>query len=159
MILRSIDRHARQLVLLGVVSLVAFITLSLTQPVDGPYIDGTYTVMNASGFRLLIAELFWLSAAAVGATSVTLAAVVRRMDQGRGPGSTLRNWAGTLFGVMAGFILAALFPAGRIELLRGIDIAMIAVVGAFLASIVFRMMTGARSPALDDEGGSATAES
>lgn len=153
MILRSIDRHARQLVLAGAASLLAFIALSLTEAVDA-----THTVMNASGMSLLIAELFWLSAAAVGASSVTLAAVVRRMDLGRGPGSALRNWAGMLFGVMAGFILAALFPAGRIELLRGIDVALIAVVGAVLASIAFRMMTGARPPALDDEGGGATVE-
>lgn len=153
MVLGSIDRHARQLVLAGAASLLAFIALSLTEAVNA-----TYTVVNASGLRLLIAELFWLSAAAVGATSVTLAAVVRRMDQGRGPGSPLRNWAGTLFGVMAGFILAALFPAGRVELLEGIDVAMLAVVGAFLASITFRMVTGARMSALDDEGGSATAE-
>lgn len=154
MILRSLDRHVRRLVLVAALSLIFFVALSLTASAGGRDV----TVQTGSGLSLLMVELYWIAAAAMGASMATLAAVVRRIERGRGPGDPLRNWVGVLVGVMAGFILVALLPVGPVQAVLPAGPAGVALVGAFLASTIYRMVTGARTPTLADEGGSATAE-
>lgn len=144
----SSSRPARRLMLAAALSMLAFIALSLTEVVNRDV-----AVMSASGLALLVVELFWVSAAAMGALLATLMAVMWAMERGRDPGAGLRTWAGVLAGVMAGFILAALVPLGAVPRPAA------AVVGAFLASTVFRMVTGARTPAPEGDGGGATADS
>ncbi|MFL5385576.1 MAG: hypothetical protein ACJ8GN_23905 [Longimicrobiaceae bacterium] len=141
-------RATRRLMCAAAFSMLAFIALSLAGPVGAPV-----AVTSASGLTLLVVELFWLAGAAMGASFAMLLAVARAVERGRGAGEEILIWSGLLIGVMAGFILVTLLPV------EGVSPPALAVLGAFLASLAFRMVTGARTPALDGGGGSATADS
>jgi hypothetical protein len=116
------------------ISTAAFIALSTT-----PYVNETLTVQGGSGMVLLASELFWLSAAAMGASF----AMLLQAGGYAGRGDERSWWVQLAVGVMAGFILVALLPVSG--LVAGVSQPTIAVLGAFLASVAFRFLPGART--------------
>jgi hypothetical protein len=94
MILRSLDSDVRRLVLVAALSLIFFVALSLTASAGGRDV----TVQTGSGMSLLMVELYWIAAAAMGASMATLAAVVRGSSAGGGPGTRYAtgwgSWSG-----------------------------------------------------------------
>ena len=120
----------RRTIVTAGVSTAAFIALSVT-----PYVNQVLTVQSGFGLALLASELFWLSAAAMGASFAMLLQAGGIMR----PADERRYWIQLVVGVMAGFILAALLPE-----VAGLSRLTVAVVGAFLASMALRFLPGAR---------------
>jgi len=124
------------------VSTAAFMVLSLT-----PYVGADIsTVQNSTGLHLLVNELLWLAAAGMGASFAMLlqASGIRRM------GRDERSYALQFFvALMAGFILVVFIPVGVFLASAGLSQATLAMLGAFLASMVFRFLPGGRTPPAD----------
>jgi hypothetical protein len=132
------------------ISTGAFMALSLT-----PYVGKTVdTVQNSSGLPLLLNELFWLAAAAMGASfALLLQASVSRVRE-----NDERSYGLQLFvSVMAGFILVSFVPVGVLLGSRGLSQPALAMLGAFFASMVFRFLPGGRAPR-ENGGDNATQE-
>lgn len=127
---------ARRSMVTAGISTAAFIALSLT-----PYVNERLTVQSSSGMELLAVELFWLSAAAMGASFAMLLQAGGRV----GRGDERSYWLQFAVGVMAGFILVALLPVGELARAMGLSQPTIAVLGAFLASVAYRFLPGARA--------------
>ncbi len=144
----------RPMVLAGGLSLAAFIALSVT-----PFVNEPVSMQTSFGMRLLVAELFWLSAAALGASFAMLlqasgSAVTGNPDAREGR----KVWMGYFTAVMAGFILAALVPTDALEAFTGLTRPFLATLGAFFASMVFRFLPGGRTPLPEDGSANATRE-
>lgn len=131
----------RRMMVAAIVSIVVFIGVSLTS-----YVNEPLTVQNSEGVKLLATELFWLSAAAMGASFAMLmqvsSYVVKRNYDPRYEPS---YWIKFFLGVMAGFILVTLVPfdAGRSATGSALSLAQptFAMLGGFSASAVFRILT------------------
>jgi hypothetical protein len=137
----------RRMVAAAAVSTATFIATSTT-----PYVNEALTVQSSSGMDLLVTELFWLAAAAMGASFAMLlqaSGYVGRGNDERG------YWIQFFLSVMAGFIVVALLP---VDAVTGLSPPTIAVLGAFFASMVFRFLPGGRTPPPRDGGGHATQE-
>lgn len=128
----------RRMMVAAVISILVFIATSLTTYVD----HDTVSIHNSSGVALLVVELFWLSAAAMGASFAMLMKVsgyvVKRSYD---PKYESSYWIKFFLGVMAGFILVALVPihdanGSAIELARPT----LAMLGGFSASAVYRIL-------------------
>lgn len=119
----------RTLVTAGI-SMAAFIALSIT-----PYANEALTVQSDPKMMLLVSELFWLSAAAMGAS---FAMLLGHRDE-------RSYWVRFVVGVMAGFILVALLPVSGLAGIAELPRPTIAFLGAFLASMAFRFLPGAHT--------------
>jgi len=128
----------RRMMVAAVISMLAFIGVSLT-----PYVNETLTVQNSSGLELLATELFWLSAAAMGASFAMLMqvsgyVVKRNYDPKYEPS----YWIKFFLGVMAGFILVQVVPlAGFAGVDPNVPQLLLALLGGFAASAVFRILS------------------
>jgi hypothetical protein len=129
----------QRMMVASVVSMVIFIAVSLTTYVN----DDTRSVQNSSGLGLLVVELFWLSAAAMGASfamlmQVSTYVVKRSYD----PKYEASYWIKFFLGVMAGFILVSLVPVNEV---KGSTVNLVkptlALLGGFSASAVYRILT------------------
>jgi hypothetical protein len=139
-----------RMVAAAAVSTGAFIATSTTS-----FVNQALTVQSNSGLELLVTELFWLAAAAMGASF----AMLLQASGYVGRGSDERGyWIQFFLSVMAGFIVVALLPAGGLEGVTGLSQPAIAVLGAFFASMVFRFLPGGRTPPPGNGGGHATQE-
>jgi hypothetical protein len=139
----------RRTAVAAAISTAAFIASSLN-----PHVGETATVQSASGTALLAAELFWLSAAAMGASFAMLlqASGITR------PADDRRYWNQFFVGLIAGFILVALIPIDAFMRYTGLSRPLIAVLGAFFASMLFRFLPGPHTPPPGAGGGHATQE-
>jgi hypothetical protein len=133
----------RRLMKTAIGCVVVFILLSLTQLVDGTDID----IVHSNGLQLLVNELFWLSAAGIGASFAMLFQVNDYIVRcSYDPKHEPSYWVKFFLGVMAGFILVTLVPlpepAGE-EAARGMLLAKptIAMLGGYSASAVYRILT------------------
>jgi hypothetical protein len=129
----------RRLMAAAVVAMVVFIAASLT-----PYTNGDNTVIqNSTGFPLLVVELFWLSAAAMGASFGLLLKVSRYVAaRNYDPKYESAYWIKFFLGVMAGFILVAVLPVHEVQG-SSIELAhpALAMIGGFGAEAVYRILT------------------
>jgi hypothetical protein len=140
----------RRMIAMAAASTAAFVVLSLT-----PYVgEMVRTVQNSTGLPLLLNELFWLSAAAMGASfALLLQASVSRVRE-----NDDRSYGLQLFvSAMAGFILVSFVPISVLLGSRGLSQPALAMLGAFFASMVFRFLPGGRAPR-EDGGDNATQE-
>jgi len=126
----------RRLMVAAVISMAVFIAVSLTE-----YTNGPQSVTTSSGFGLFMGELYWLSAAAMGASFAMLMQVSTYVvDRSYDPKYEPSYWIKFFLGVMAGFILVTLVPA--VEGSSGnFTQATLAMLGGFSASAVFRILT------------------
>jgi hypothetical protein len=128
----------RRMMIAAVASMALFIGVSLT-----PYVNETLSVQNSSGLALFATELFWLSAAAMGASFAMLMQVsgfvVKRNYDPRYEPS---YWIKFFLGVMAGFILVTLVPVDGVkDSTLSLAQPTVAMLGGFSASAVFRILT------------------
>jgi hypothetical protein len=140
-------RIVRYQMLLALVSLVCFIGLSLTEYVNHP-INGN--IFESSGIPLLICELFYLSAAGLGASFAGLFHVDREISAGTfDPRHQASYWMRFLLGLIAGLLLATLIDthAGASSAAAGtpsglqFSQAALALLGGFSSSVVFRILS------------------
>jgi hypothetical protein len=129
----------RRMMIAAIVSMVVYIGTGLT-----PYVNASVrTVQNSEGLPLLVNELAWLAAAAMGASFAILMQVsgyvVKRNYDPRYEPS---YWIKFFLGVMAGFILVQLVPlAEKTGTDPNLSQLMVALLGGFSASAVFRILT------------------
>jgi len=129
----------RRMMIAAMISMAVYIGAGLT-----PYVNASVrTVQNSTGLPLLVNELAWLAAAAMGASFAILMqvsgyVVKRNYDPRYEPG----YWIKFFLGVMAGFILVQLVPlAETTGTDPNLSQLMIALLGGFSASAVFRILT------------------
>lgn len=97
----------RQMMAVAILSVVAFVGLSLFRAVGADGID----LSHGSGLGLFLNELFWMAAAAMGASFAMLFQVNQYItERTYDPAYAPSYWIKLLLGVIAGFILVALIP-------------------------------------------------
>ena len=129
----------RRMMVAAIGSIVVYILVGLSPDVSAT----PQTVQSGKGIPLLLNELAWLSAAAMGASFAILMQVsgyvVKRNYDPRYEPS---YWIKFFLGVMAGFILVQLVPLSRMTGTDGeLSQLMLALIGGFSASAVFRILT------------------
>jgi hypothetical protein len=132
----------RRLMRTALACVAVFMLLSLTKLVNGTDID----VLHSNGVELLVNELFWLSAAGIGASFTMLFQVNEYIVRGNyDPKYEPSYWIKFFLGVMAGFMLVTLLPipapsgegAGALHLMKPT----LAMLGGYSASAVYRILT------------------
>jgi hypothetical protein len=130
----------RQLMVVAIVCVAAFVVISLFEA------TGTHTVtfVNSWGWKLLVNEVWWLTAAGVGASFAILFRVNEYIRTSNyNPRYAPTYWVKFLLGVMAGYILVALLPfdlsrqGGGIRLIQPT----VALLGGYSASAVYRILS------------------
>ncbi|MDE1463459.1 hypothetical protein [Spartinivicinus poritis] len=137
----------RQMMIVALVALISFITLSLSSYVNG--MPSNFSLLDNSGISLLINELFLLSAAAIGASFAGLFKANyyiknRTFDEVYGSS----YWVRFVLGLLSGIILASLIPIetfseneGKMTAtLHGLGKPVLALLGGFSASVVYRIL-------------------
>ncbi|HEX5725264.1 MAG TPA: hypothetical protein VFX98_07345 [Longimicrobiaceae bacterium] len=131
----------RQLMVVAIVCVLAFVLISLAKATGSTNV----TFVNTWGWRLLINELWWLTAAGVGASFARLFQVNEYIEKcNYNPRYASTYWVKFLLGVMAGYILVALLPfdlqGGQRTGLHLMQPA-VALLGGYSASAVYRILT------------------
>jgi len=125
----------RGLVVAAVISVAAWIGLSLTEAADG-----TVNWTSDHGIRLLIEELHLLSAAGVGAAFASLFQASRFVTRGSfDPKYSSSYWVRFVLGIVAGMILALLISP-QSEALGEMGAPLLAMLGGFSVSVVYRVL-------------------
>ncbi|WP_163833329.1 hypothetical protein [Spartinivicinus ruber] len=137
----------RHMILVAIAALISFITLSLSDYVNG--IPSSFSLLENSGISLLINELFLLTAAAIGASFAGLFQANyyiknRTFDEIHGSS----YWIRFVLGLLSGIILASLIPIESISehngkmsgSLHGLGKPVLALLGGFSASVVYRIL-------------------
>jgi hypothetical protein len=129
----------RRVMIAAILSMVVYIAVGLSPKVT----NNVVTVQSSSGITLLMNELAWLSAAAMGASFAVLMQVsgyvVKRNYDPRYEPS---YWIKFFLGVMSGFILVQIMPLAKLTGTNGeVSQLMLALLGGFSASAVFRILT------------------
>jgi hypothetical protein len=133
----------RRLMTVAIVSLVAFVGLSLTPYTNDPQYEN---IFEASGLPLLINELFFISAAALGACFAGLAQMERNATYGTfDPRHDGGFWKRFMLGVISGLLLATILDlraAGTPNPEDGNPIAAagLALLGGFSCTVVYRIL-------------------
>ncbi|MBV9110271.1 MAG: hypothetical protein JO306_12745 [Gemmatimonadetes bacterium] len=130
----------RQFTVVAVVCVLAFVFMGLFEATG----SSTVTFANTWGWALLLNQVWWISAAGVGAAFAILFQVNGYVGKSNyNPRYAPTYWVKFLLGVMAGYILVALLPLD----LRGggtgfhlMQPAM-ALLGGYSASAVYRILT------------------
>ncbi len=136
----------RYQMLLALGSLVAFIGLSLTDYINN---ETNGNIFESSGLPLLVCELFFLSAAGLGASFAGLFQADREILAGTfDPRHQSSYWTRYLLGLIAGLLLATLFDVRGSGAARGgeadsslrLSEAALALLGGFSSAVVFRIL-------------------
>ena len=126
-------RLVRQLMVGSIVFLLAFVTTSLSPHVNLSSGD----LFKTSGLDLLTNQLFFLSASGMGASFAALFQVNRYITKGvYDPKYDTSYWARFILGLIAGIVLAGLIPVKG-----SFSKPLLALVGGFSASVVYRILT------------------
>jgi hypothetical protein len=128
-------RLVRQMMIVAVVLLGAFILTALSPDVNGTSGD----IFSSSGLKLLVNEMFLLSAAGIGAAFTALFRANRYIANGTyDPKYESSYWVRFILGLIAGIVLPVLIPIkGTDSLSRPL----LALVGGFSASVVYRILS------------------
>ncbi len=128
----------RRMMAAAILSLTALIAISLS-----PYVDGHVNWAAENGLRLLIEEMFLLSAAGIGASFAALfkmsSYITRKTFD---PKYDTSYWMKFVLGLVSGMILALLIP---IEVQEGSAVGdftkpLLAMLGGFSAEVVYRIL-------------------
>lgn len=136
----------RRLMAVAAFSMVGFILVTLSEDVDGSGFD----LLENSGYKLLLSELFLIFAASIGASFTNLFEAQRYIKDGTfDPKFESSYWVRYVLGLMAGTILAMLVPIealvaeggdGGSSILHQLGKPMLALLGGFAASAVYRIL-------------------
>lgn len=136
----------RRMMAAAVISVILFFALSAT-PFTTSGVAKNW--QNGAGWDVVFNQLFWMSAAGIGASFALLRQVndyivARNYDPKYEP----TYWIKFLLGVMAGFIMAALLPevigaqtAGSSNTATALGVPTLAMLGGFSASAVYRILS------------------
>ena len=131
----------RRLMFIALLSLVALFAFSYSTLVDGK--PASYSLVDGSGMKLLLNELFLLSAAGIGASFAALFQVSRYIkDFTFDPTHESSYWVRFVLGLVAGTILALLIPIEDSDTLsmNGLGKPLLALLGGFSANLVYRIL-------------------
>jgi hypothetical protein len=130
----------------AVASMVGFVTVSLSEQVDGKGFD----LLQNSGTSLLLSELFLLFAASIGASFSNLFEAQRYIKDGTfDPKFESSYWVRYVLGLMAGTILALLIPIEALassqegsgsSIVDQLGKPVLALLGGFAAAAVYRIL-------------------
>ncbi|MEY2441957.1 MAG: hypothetical protein QOJ46_1383 [bacterium] len=128
----------RRMLGVSIVTLAIFLVTALSPDVN----QGSGNIFRASGWDLLVNELFLLSAAGIGAAFAALFAANHYIAQGTyDPKYESSYWVRFVLGLIAGIVLASLVPvktgAGGGE---SFTRPFLALLGGFSAAVVFRIL-------------------
>ncbi|WP_437320229.1 hypothetical protein [Sorangium sp. So ce385] len=130
----------------GVIALVSFIGLSLSEYTNSSKYGN---IFQASGIPLLVNELFYLSAAGLGASFAGLSKIERDLRTGTfDPRYQWAYWTRFMIGIIAGLTLATLLNVGfspmsgtdAIASEQHLSAAALALLGGFSSSAVHRLL-------------------
>ncbi|HEX9939805.1 MAG TPA: hypothetical protein VGB15_21910 [Longimicrobium sp.] len=128
----------RRLMGAAVASVLIFFVLSATDYTSG---TGRVSFQNDTGLDMMVNQLFWISAAGIGASFAMLMQVngyiVKRTYD---PKYEPTYWIKFILGLMAGFILVALLPEVSSAESGAVTLPMLAMLGGFSASAVYRIL-------------------
>jgi len=127
----------RRMMLVAAVSVLLFLAVSISDRVTDP----TLNLLLANDLTAFYIEVWWVSAAAMGASFAMLMQVSdyivkRTYDPKHEPG----YWIRFLLGIMAGLILAALIPVPKDSTFADLGKPTLAMLGGFSASAVYRIL-------------------
>jgi hypothetical protein len=129
----------RRMMVVAAVSLLAFLAVSIAPQVDNPNLS----LIEANGWTAVLVEVWWVSAAAMGASFAMLMQVSQYIvKRNYDPKYEPSYWIRFLLGIMAGLILAALIPIQHANG-SGVELGKptIALLGGFSASAVYSILT------------------
>ncbi|HEU4557878.1 MAG TPA: hypothetical protein VFS20_08520 [Longimicrobium sp.] len=136
----------RRMMAAAVISVILFFALSATHWTTS---GASKTFLDGEGLVVVMNQLFWMSAAGIGASFALLRQVndyivARNYDPKYEP----TYWIKFLLGVMAGFIMAALLPEvigaqteGASNATTALGVPTMAMLGGFSASAVYRILS------------------
>ncbi len=127
----------RRMMLVTAISVLIFLAVNVSDLVIDPNKD----LLKASGLEAVALEVWFVSAAAMGASFAMLMQVSdyivkRTYDPKHEPG----YWIRFLLGIMAGLILAALIPVPADSSIAALGKPTLAMLGGFSASAVYRIL-------------------
>ncbi|MCL3779565.1 hypothetical protein EMN47_04090 [Prolixibacteraceae bacterium JC049] len=135
----------RRLMLMSVLSLIAFIVIALSPDVNSKTV--VLGVLEDNGFTLFLNMMFFLSAAALGACFSNLFEVNKYIQDGTyDPKYESAYWIRFILGLIAGLMLAVLLPSVLDRQAQGnsgmgfISVPLLAMVGGFSASLFHRIL-------------------
>ncbi|HEY0006175.1 MAG TPA: hypothetical protein VGB17_15455 [Pyrinomonadaceae bacterium] len=129
----------RIIMLLAFGFLLAFILLSLSPAINDD--AGGGDIYKSAGWSLLIFELFFLSAAGIGASFAALFEANSYIVKGIfDPRYRSSYWIKIAIGVIAGFILAQLIPLKASEQAIQLQKPTLAMIGGFSGTVVYRIL-------------------
>jgi hypothetical protein len=134
----------RQLVFVAIGSLIGFVALNLSPYVHDPRYGNMFA---SSGLPLLVNELFYLCAAALGASFANLFEAIPLVLRARfDPLSEYFYWVRFLLGLIAGLVLATVLEADiEPQEMTGagarLGAAGLALVGGFSSNLLYRVLT------------------
>ncbi len=132
---------ARRMMLIAILSLVALIGLSVSKYVNGS--PESFGLTTNHGISLLINQLFLMSAAAIGASFAALFQVNGYIKNSTfEPMYESTYWVRFVLGLLAGTMLATLIPLDSVhDKTGGFERPLLALIGGFSATVVFRVLT------------------
>ena len=130
-------RLVRHLLLLALVSLAAFIGLALSPDVH----YGAGDIFSSSGLDLLVNELFFLSAASLGAAFAALFKVNGYVAACTyDPKFESSYWVRYTLGLIAGILLAGLIPVDQGSAAPPLSRPLLALLGGFSSAILYEVL-------------------
>lgn len=127
----------RQVMGLSLACLVVFISLGVFQHVAA---IRNGALVGSPGLRVFLGEIFWMSAAGLGASFATLFQLNQQIaTRTYDPATATWHWVRVTLGVIAGFVLVALVPVEGMEAPGAQVMAKpaLAMLGGFSASVVY----------------------
>lgn len=130
----------RQVWIAALFSLVALCWIATSPHVNGRASDAD--ILQSSGVPLLLNELFFLSAAGLGASFSTLFRANRYVVDGNyDPRYDTLYWSRFLLGVIAGLILVEFVPLDTSEHTTPFARPLLAILGGFSSTVVYQILT------------------
>ncbi|HEX5724829.1 MAG TPA: hypothetical protein VFX98_05145 [Longimicrobiaceae bacterium] len=133
----------RAMVTVALLSVAIFIVLSVVELVDAHATVDLFVGRRMIIFEVILQRVFWLSAAAIGASFAMLFQVNEFItNRTYDPDHAPTYWIKFFIGMVAGFILVALVPLDGLESsgAQALAPATIALLGGFSASAVYRIL-------------------
>jgi hypothetical protein len=130
----------RHVMLAAVISLIALIWLSTSPHVTGK--SNTSDMLVSSGVPLLLNELFFLSAAGLGASFATLFKAHKYIIDGTyDPKYDTLYWSRFILGMIAGLILVEFIPLDTSDHRTPMTRPILAILGGFSATVVYQILS------------------
>lgn len=130
-------RLIRQMLLVVIVMLAAFVVLALSPDINSSSGD----IFNDSGTQLLVNELFYISAGGLGAAFYALFTAYQYIAAGTYDTTYESSyWIRYILGLIAGVVLPSLVPINSGNSSAAVTRPMLALLGGFSAAVLYRIL-------------------